>query len=83
MAVQERSADRRIRKYYRITKKLKALEEKRGVERLHYHSPEVSKQRALEAMGSAREVGYAPARAHKPWLGWLWEASRLLLPVSA
>ncbi len=41
-------------------------------------APELAEQRALEAMGDAREVGYALDKVHKPWLGWLWELSRWL-----
>jgi len=40
--------------------------------------PEPAEQRALEAMGNAQEVGHALDEVHKPWLGWLWEASRWL-----
>ena len=32
--------------------------------------------RALAQMGDAEEVGRELARVHKPWLGWLWNASR-------
>lgn len=39
---------------------------------------ELAEERALEAMGDAREVGWALDKVHKPWLGWLWEASRWL-----
>lgn len=39
---------------------------------------ELAEERALEAMGDAQEVGWALDRVHKPWLGWLWEASRWL-----
>ena len=40
--------------------------------------PVLAEQRALSAMGSAQEVGWALDKVHKPWLGWLWEASRFL-----
>ena len=44
---------------------------------------ETAEERALEAMGNAQEVGWALDRVHKPWLGWLWEASRVLALVLA
>ena len=44
---------------------------------------ELAEQRALEAMGSAQEVGWALDKVHKPWLGWLWEASRVLVLLLA
>ena len=40
--------------------------------------PALAEERALEAMGDAQEVGRALDKVHKPWLGWLWEASRTL-----
>lgn len=40
---------------------------------------ELAEERALEAMGNAQEVGRALDRVHKPWLGWLWEASRVMV----
>lgn len=40
---------------------------------------ELAEERALAAMGNAQEVGRALDRVHKPWLGWLWEASRFLV----
>ena len=42
-------------------------------------SRELAEERALAAMGDAREVGRALDRVHEPWLGWLWKASRTLL----
>lgn len=50
----------------------------RDLERLNYDRA-LAGQRALEAMGNAQEVGYALDRVHKPWLGWLWEVSRVLV----
>ena len=47
------------------------------------YEPEEAARRALEAMGSAREVGEALNRAHKPWLGWLWRISRWLVVLCA
>lgn len=40
---------------------------------------ELAEQRALEAMGNPQEVGRALDKVHKPWLGWLWEVSRVLV----
>lgn len=37
------------------------------------------REAVLEAMGDADEVGKALAKQHKPWLGWLWLASRRIL----
>ena len=45
--------------------------------------PALAEERALDAMGNAQEVGRALDRVHKPWLGWLWEASRVLLLLLA
>lgn len=45
--------------------------------------PELAAERALAAMGNAQEVGQALDKVHKPWLGWLWEASRVLLLLLA
>lgn len=44
---------------------------------------ELAEERALAAMGNAQEVGRALDKVHKPWLGWLWEASRALALVLA
>ena len=35
--------------------------------------------RALSGMGDPEEVGRELAKIHKPWLGYLWRASRVLL----
>lgn len=40
-----------------------------------------SERRAVEAMGDPKAVGLALDRAHSPWLGWLWEASRWVCGV--
>ena len=40
-------------------------------------------ERALEAMGDAKEVGRALDRVHKPLLGWLWLASKVMVPILA
>ena len=38
--------------------------------------------KALAAMGDPKELGQALAKIHKPWLGWLWQFSRLLALVA-
>lgn len=40
---------------------------------------EEARDRALSAMGDAEEVKKELAQVHKPWLGWLWTASRWLV----
>lgn len=40
-----------------------------------------AQKRALSGMGDAWELKTALARVHRPWLGWLWTASRILLWV--
>lgn len=35
-----------------------------------------AEERTLRGMGDPAETGRALDRAHKPWLGWLWQASR-------
>nr|WP_326185621.1 permease prefix domain 1-containing protein [uncultured Oscillibacter sp.] len=47
----------------------------RDLQRIGYDY-ELAEQRALGAMGDAEEIGRALDRVHKPWLGWLWMASR-------
>ena len=42
---------------------------------------EEAREKAVEAMGSAEEVGAALDKAHKPWLGWLWQATRAMILV--
>ena len=36
---------------------------------------------ALRGMGDAEELGRKLARLHRPWLGWLWYASRALVGI--
>ena len=36
----------------------------------------------MTAMGDPEEVRAALAKVHKPWLGWLWQASRVALWVA-
>ena len=50
----------------------------RDLERLDYPW-KLAEQRALDAMGDPEEIGRALDRIHKPWLGWLWVASRAVL----
>lgn len=38
-----------------------------------------ARDRALSAMGNPEELKEELARVHRPWLGWLWTASRYLL----
>lgn len=45
------------------------------------YETELAQERSLEAMGNAEEIGKALDRAHKPWLGWLWQGSRVLVLV--
>ena len=52
----------------------------RDLERLDYPQ-KLAEQRALDAMGDPGSIGKALDRVHKPWLGWLWTASRILLVV--
>lgn len=42
-------------------------------------SEEEAGKRALAAMGDAWELKKELAKVHRPWLGWLWTFSRLLL----
>ena len=45
-------------------------------------SPEEAESRALKAMGDPEELGRELARIHRPWLGYLWVASRWALGLS-
>ena len=40
---------------------------------------EEAQGRAVSDMGDPMEVGKELAKVHKPWLGWLWRASQVLL----
>ncbi len=44
-------------------------------------SREEAEERALSEMGDPAEIGKELARVHKPWLGWLWRASGVLLAL--
>lgn len=66
-----------------IQKELLAhLEDGRAdLERLGYPG-DLARERALQAMGDAKAVGWAMDLAHRPWLGWLWQASRVLAALA-
>ena len=40
-----------------------------------------AQERAASEMGDPEEIGKELARLHKPWLGWLWRASQVLLAI--
>ena len=40
---------------------------------------EEARQRAASEMGDPAEIGRELAKVHKPWLGYLWRVSQLLL----
>lgn len=46
-------------------------------------SREEAEERALAEMGDPEEIGRELAKVHKPWLGYLWMASKVLLGVLA
>ncbi len=50
------------------------------LERIGYER-KLAEERALMAMGDAAEVGRGLDRAHSPALGWLWQASRVLMII--
>ena len=41
----------------------------------------LAEERALNAMGDAREIGTALNKIHRPWLGWLWKGTQILVWV--
>ena len=53
----------------------------RDLERVGYDH-NLALERALTAMGDAEIIGKALDKVHKPWLGWLWLASRTVLLFS-
>lgn len=53
----------------------------RDLERLDYPW-QLAGERALAAMGDPEQIGKALDQVHKPWLGWLWKASRALLTMA-
>lgn len=44
--------------------------------------PDEARDRALAGMGDPEELKTALARVHRPWLGWLWRASQVLLALA-
>lgn len=67
---------------YDIAEELKAhyQDHVKDLMRLGY-DVELAEERALGAMGDPVEIGLAMDRAHKPWLGWLWQATRAMILV--
>lgn len=53
----------------------------RDLERLDYPW-QLAEERALAVMGDPELIGKALDRVHKPWLGWLWVASRAILVLT-
>ena len=53
----------------------------RDLERLDYPW-QLAEERALAAMGDPEQIGKALDRVHRPWLGWLWIASRAVLVLT-
>ena len=43
---------------------------------------EEAQERAVSDMGDPAEVGKELAKVHKPWLGYLWRASQVLLALT-
>lgn len=46
-------------------------------------SPQEARDRALAGMGNAEELRKELAKVHRPWLGYLWQASRFALGILA
>ena len=44
-------------------------------------SQEEAKERAAAEMGDPVEIGTALSKIHRPWLGWLWRVSQVLLAL--
>ena len=44
---------------------------------------EEAEERAISGMGDPEEIGKELAKIHKPWLGWLWVASRWAVGLMA
>lgn len=59
------------------------LEDKKAdLRRIFPDIPEAEAQsRALAAMGDPEELKTALSKVHKPWLGWLWQASQWVMPL--
>ena len=59
------------------------LEDKiEDLQRFYHLSREEAEGMALGQMGDAEEISREMAKIHKPWLGWLWEVSRMLAWIS-
>ena len=41
-----------------------------------------ARERAISEMGNVTELGKELAKIHKPWLGWLWAVSCVLLWIA-
>ena len=55
------------------------LEDKiEDLQRFYHLSREEAEEMALGQMGDAEKIGREMAKIHKPWLGYLWELSRVL-----
>ena len=55
------------------------LEDKiEDLQRFYHLSREEAEEMALGQMGDAEKIGRELAKIHKPWLGYLWELSRVL-----
>lgn len=44
--------------------------------------PQEARDRALAGMGDPEELKISLARVHRPWLGYLWRASQVLLAAA-
>ena len=56
------------------------LEDKiEDLERFYHLSREEAEEMALGQMGDAEEIGREMVKIHRPWLGYLWQFSRILL----
>lgn len=53
------------------------------LQRFYHISQKEAEEMALSQMGSAEEIGREMAKIHKPWLGYLWRLSQVLLGLMA
>lgn len=59
------------------------LEDKiEDLKRFYHLSREEAEEMALGQMGDAAEIGRAMAKIHRPWWGYLWQVSRIVLGVT-
>ena len=49
------------------------------LQRMYHLDREAAEEMALRQMGDAEEIGREMAKIHKPWWGYLWQASRVLV----